>query len=166
VTYEPERYPDPSARHRQRYWDGRTWTDQVVGTDPEPGATTVAAEGDPGWRPDPSGRFHLRYWDCTTWTDQVTFVDPVWRTGAGAPPAEPARAVEPALTTSRPSSATRMREVEHLRYTRGFLDDAHRYGTLSDPAHLRLLRLVDDRMQRLQTAAVTTRLALVVPSRK
>ena len=23
-------YPDPTARHEQRYWDGTTWTDQVT----------------------------------------------------------------------------------------------------------------------------------------
>jgi Protein of unknown function (DUF2510) len=104
---------DPLARHKHRYWDGKTWTEHVSDNG-------VAAIDPPtaAWLTDPFGRHQHRYWNGQHWTEQVADngvagVDPP---GVGpSPPAtsfapipSPAKASAPtpAVTTPSRSAAT------------------------------------------------------------
>jgi membrane protease YdiL (CAAX protease family) len=69
-------FPDPAEPVRQRWWDGRRWTEHVaLGGLVLPQAVPLGQADDPGagpaWHPDPVAPKRLRWWDGGTWTDQV-----------------------------------------------------------------------------------------------
>lgn len=74
---------DPFRRFQLRYWNGRTWTDQVAdsgvqATDPNgtrgiqlPAPASSAVTASASWYTDPSKRYGHRYWSGRKWTEQV-----------------------------------------------------------------------------------------------
>jgi hypothetical protein len=70
--HAPGWYPDPTSRHRERYWDGERWREDVVDTDRRPTPVGAVAFRD---GVDPAQQYGLRYWDGSAWTNDVPFTD-------------------------------------------------------------------------------------------
>lgn len=84
-------YPDPTGRHEQRYWDGRSWTDHAVaggaqivdvlvpGVSPTASNTAAGANSAPGEAAQPQSRRELR--------DSQEAAAPLRVTSTAVPPA-------------------------------------------------------------------------------
>ena len=85
MLFRSEWRSDPSGSHRQRWWDGTHWTDDVVDEDPESPPDGTGEIPAAGWHSDPAHRFRLRYSDGAAWTALVVFRDPLTPDDGNAP---------------------------------------------------------------------------------